>query len=156
MDLYPRRKVKLSGFTLIEVIFAIVILSGSLIVLLGLQSSAIDKALRDRNQLDAMLLARNILAALEIQEDIIDNSVQGSALQLIKDFNAVPAEDYEELERFSDFQADLQIEDWQTPAELAEQISDAGPLMKKLYLKIFWSDLPDDQIEIVYFVPAKK
>lgn len=158
MDLYSRQKINKSGFTLVEVIFAIVILTSSLVVLLGLQSSAIDKALRDRNQLDAMLLARSLLSALELEfkeKPPESSSVDSSVIQLLQDHNAVPPEDIAELEGFADFKAELRIEDWQTPPQLAEQIQTDKALMKKLYLRVYWSDLPDDQVDVVYFFPAK-
>ena len=54
------------GFTLVEVIFALIVLGGSLVVLLGLQSSLISRTLRDETQEHAILLTRQLLAPLEV------------------------------------------------------------------------------------------
>ncbi|HMO02766.1 MAG TPA: hypothetical protein PKD37_06845 [Oligoflexia bacterium] len=68
------------GFTLIEIVFAVLILSISVVTLLGLQSSATARALRDREGKIAMLAARTLLSAIEkkTNPEALSRSRQGS------------------------------------------------------------------------------
>lgn len=146
-------KGKNEGFTLIEVIFAIIILASSLTVLLGLQSAAVSKGLRDRNQLQAMLLAKNILAAIEIKPEVDETNTTETVARLLEDFNAVPSLDDTEKESYNGMYAKLVIEEWQNPDILTDKVNEN--VLKRVYLKIFWGDFPEDQMEIVYFIPNK-
>ena len=58
-----------SGFTLIEVVFAVLILAGSLVVLLGLQTSSLQLTGRGKMTQQAMLYARRILAPIETSKE---------------------------------------------------------------------------------------
>lgn len=138
------------GFTLAEVIIAILILAGSLAVLLTLQSASVKKALRDRNQMHAMLLARSIFSSLEIQENLYDLDREDSVRNILEDYNAVPdVEDLKDLDRLS---AHLKVEEWENPEMLAD-LNLGANLLRRVYLKIFWGETPDDQLEVVYFIP---
>ena len=143
------------GFTLVEVIFAIIILSSSLVVLLGLMSSSVSKSLRDRNQLYAMLIARNILSALEMEETINDQNTTDTAYQLLKSLNGFAREEPDERELYNGMDAELIVEDWETPAELMDQLQSTNTILKKIYLRVFWGVTQDDELEVVYFVPNK-
>lgn len=142
---------KNKAFTLIEVIFAIVILSSSLVVLLGLQSSVISKSLRDRNQTYAMLIGRNILAALEMEKEIEEQDTTETAYQLLKDLDGIDKDDPEEQELYNGMYVNLKVEEWENPPEVTEKIDLLKPLLKRIYMRVFWGETPEDQMEIVYF-----
>jgi len=57
-----------AGFTLIEITFAIVVLAGSLMVLLGLQSAATRATFYAGKKQEAMLAARALMSAIELGE----------------------------------------------------------------------------------------
>ncbi len=142
-----------SGFTLIEVIMAVVILSGSLVVLLGLQSAAVSKALRDRNQLKAMMAARQILAAIEIQSETEPRSETETVYRLMENLNALPTADEELQELYNNMNAELEIAEWPNPEALSALTDGESNFLNRVRLRIFWGEFPDDQLEIVYFVP---
>ncbi len=141
------------AFTLIEVIMAIVILSGSLVVLLGLQSAAVSKALRDRNQLQAMMAARHILAAIEIQADTEPRNETETVYRLLENLNALPNPDEELQELYNNMNAELEIAEWPNPEQLSALTEGQDNLLNRVRLRVFWGEFPDDQLEIVYFVP---
>ena len=142
-----------TGFTLIEVIVSIIILSGSLIVLLGLQSAAVSKALRDRTQLQAMMAARHILAAIETQGESEPRTQTETVYRMLEDLNALPYADEELQELYNNMNVDLEIAEWPNPPELAAFSELNQNLMSRVLLRVFWGEFPDDQLEIVYFIP---
>ena len=141
------------GFTLVEVVIAILVLAGSLVVLLGLQSASVTKALRDRNQLQAMLAARHVFAAVEVFQEFNDRDDTLPVYQLLQDLGALPdiGDSAEEEELYSGMEANIQISEWENPEALAPLGADIN-LLKRIYLKILWGESPDDQLEIVYFI----
>ena len=114
-----------SGFTLVEVVIAILVLAGSLVVLLGLQSSAVTKALRDRNQLQAMLAARHIFAAVEVFQQFDDRDDTLPVYQLLRDLEALPdfGDSAEEEQLYAGMEARIQISEWENPEALAPLLS---------------------------------
>lgn len=134
-----------SGFSLIEVTFAVLILAGGLVTLLGLQSSSLQLASRDRFTQRAMLLARQILAPIETSKEPIDiQDVEGTAAELLDRFQ--PGAPISEEMLKIPFQARLKVEFWGIPNVNEEA-------MKRLTLTLAWSESPLDRFEIVYFMP---
>ena len=73
------RQSRTAGFTLIEVCLALLVLGGSMIVLLGLQSSIIGRTIRDSKKQRAMLLSRQILSAIETSNTpLVEQSTDGT------------------------------------------------------------------------------
>ena len=128
-----------AGFTLVEVVIAILVLAGSLVVLLGLQSAAVTKALRDRNQLQAMLAARHIFAAVEVFQEFNDRDDTLPVYQLLKDLDALPdiGDSAEEEQLYAGMEAKIQISEWENPEALAPLGADIN-LLKRIYLQILW------------------
>ena len=134
-----------AAFTLIEVTIAILILASSLTVLLGLQSSSVQRTIRDQHRQQAMLMARQILAAIESAEDppqVGRNS--GTAREMLdlmlNDHNIQgqrngPADD---------FMCEVAVDNWQVPGL-------EGNVMRRLTVTISWSDSPNDSLNIYYF-----
>lgn len=141
------------GFTLIEITFAIVILAGSLVVLLGLQSASTQTAIRDARRQEAMLAARTLMSAIENAEmDIEVQERTAPVLDLLREF--VPGEglsfDPPEGQRRAPFESltgTLVVEFWQLPGLDPE-------VVKRIRLQVGWSDSPVDSVQIVYFLPS--
>ncbi len=138
---------KSSGFTLIEVAIAVLILASALGVLLGMQSSVLSQTINDRKEQQAMLLARRILAALEVSEEILKVGVESSsAKDMLESFN-IEVTDPDELKNLADLQATLQVSYSGMPGIDPEQA------MKQIILRVYWGPAAADSFEVVYFVP---
>jgi type II secretory pathway pseudopilin PulG len=140
-----------AGFSLIEVTFAILILAGSLIVLLGLQSSTMERAVRDGDRQQAMLMARQILTAVEVAKDPIqEEEKQGSVDQIFQEVASQGlSKGGERLDSSGRFQAQLTVRNWPLPLpDLADQ-----KLVKKIELIISWGSSSIDSFTVTYFVP---
>ncbi|MBX7145181.1 MAG: hypothetical protein K1X79_12070 [Oligoflexia bacterium] len=136
------------GLTLIELTFAVLILAGSVVVLLGLQTSALKLAAHDHNSQRAMLAARRLLAPMETTRKQLENrSYEGTFPEVLKevapyDTDLIDPRD----ERLS---VSLQIGDWGIP--------DVNPqAMKQVTLDIRWGEAVDDQLGLFYFIPAEE
>jgi len=138
------------GFTLIEVIMAIIILSGALVVLLGLQSSVVNQTIRDRTEEKAMLLARRILASLESSNvPIAIGTNLEDGYQVLEDLEVVGGRNdmtKDEMESLKSFQVERTVSYWGIP-----NIDEHA--MRQIVLRIRWSDAPEDLFEAVYYVP---
>ena len=146
------------GFTLLEITFALLILASSLIVLIGLQSSVTGRAVRDSNRLQAMMLSRMILAAIESSDTGIPvQDYEGTVAEVLDTNLALDPMDKENLDELEAFRARLLVEEWEPTADLVQQFglqfASTGPVMKRVTLQVSWSDLPEDVFEVIYFVP---
>lgn len=146
-----KRSAKAAGFALVEILIAILILGTSLVTLLSLQSSAVQRALRDRNQKNAMLVARSVMSAIEIDPDQVeyqDTTMPAGEMiaQLIR--SQSDRQDEQILEFLNTFEANLRVEEVLVPLPGQEPI-----LMKKVLLILYWGDGPTEQMQTVYFVP---
>lgn len=142
-----RRHAHSRAFTLIEITFAILILAGSLVVLLGLQSSSLDRAVRDRENQSAMLLARKILTMVEVfHEDITIDKTSGEVDKVLEDLFGRGVEYSEPLDPDKLYKAEVRI----VPLQIPPLDKD---VMKRLELVIYWSDDPLDQVILYYYFP---
>lgn len=145
-----RRRTTDEGFTLMEIMIAIVILAFGLTTLLGLQSASVERTLRDRNKQQAMLMARSILALVETTTEPLDvmkeNGTVREVLAKLQESSGVGFEtDDEALDRF---QAELEVDFWSIP-----NLDDDA--LKRVLVRVFWSDDPRDELEVIYFVPGE-
>ncbi|MCB0334497.1 MAG: prepilin-type N-terminal cleavage/methylation domain-containing protein [Bdellovibrionales bacterium] len=138
-----------SGFTLIEVTLAIVILAGSLTILLGLQSAIIDRTVRDNNQKQAVMIARLILAAIESEE------ASGNPLPLQQ--TTAPIDDVLQSILSTPFELPqtLKLE----PFEATLLVAYAGipgvaeEALKRIDLTISWGESNQERLDVVLFIP---
>lgn len=148
MDLRKKEK-SIAGFTLIEVMLAVLILAGSLVVLLGLQSSIINRNIQDRNRQYAMLAARRILSAVETAEEPPQaQTIEGSPDEIVAEILGV-SEDRELSPYEEGLQAEMVIEDW--PISMIEE----SPIAR-LRLLVYWGPSKADSLEVVYFFPVNE
>lgn len=138
------------GFTLAEVTIAILVLSSAVIVMISLQSASVDSAFRDERRQKALLAARAIFAALEIQEDPPDDvDIQAPLVDLLRQREPLDGlTDWNERAELKPFQAHLEIKNW--PLPLKDIRNDA---VKRVRLRVYWSNSPADAIELTYFIP---
>lgn len=137
------------GFTLIEIAFAVLMLAGSLTVLLGLQSSSIQRAVHDRNMQQAMLVARQILTAVELRTDALDPGEEtGPPARIIKKIIPSYVDDERKIDPTGQFTATLAIRNWKLPNFDVE-------VAKRITLTVSWSSSPLDVLTVEYFVPIE-
>lgn len=135
------------GFTLIEVTFAVLILASSLVTLLGLQSSVLQQAVRDKNKERALLIGRRILSVFESSSDMIEpREVQGDISKIVNDFALPDGDEVTKLQQLN-YTGKLSISEWGIP--------NLDPrAMKRIALTISWGASSLDSLELVYFVPV--
>lgn len=137
------------GFTLAEIVIAVLVLSTAMIVFISLQSAAVDRTLRDNQRQRAMLAARSILAALETRnDDVPEESMDDTLPNVLKQIK--PLSDLQDWNNpeFERFRAQLVIQNWEIPIPGVE--ADA---VKRVSLRIYWSDSPLDSFPVTYFIP---
>jgi len=137
---------KQAGFTITEIMIAILILSSTLVVILSLQTSIISRNHKDTQQFQAMLLARSILADLETKKELDDMNERYSALDAIKEFELYDDQDIEEKD-FDGLDVELEIGDIEIPL-----FGEFEPIeMKKVNVKVLWGPGDGNNIEIFYY-----
>jgi len=140
------------GLTLIELSFAILILSGSFMVLISLHSSSVEQAIRAQNSQHAMLVARRIMAAIESSEDSIDiQSREASALDIL--YSLMPqSPESNRLDREDRFLANLNarldVQYWDIPGLESDAV-------KRVFLEIYWGESSFDSFSLLYFIPGE-
>ena len=143
---------KIAGFTLLEVALAILILASALVILIGMQSSAIDQAFRDKYSQQSMLLARELLSVIESTEDVInvgekeavaDKILQEEPFSILGDKRERDA-DYDSA--LKNLMVRLSVSYWGVPG-----LDDHA--MKKITLGIWPIEMPDEVFQVVYFIP---
>ena len=134
-----------NGFTLIEVTLALMVLGGSLVVLLGLQSSIIERTLRDSKKQQAMLLARQLLSEIEMMESPLPaQKTDGPFRDVLNSLTLRnPAAGQPEPGE-ADFVVHLEVENVGIP----DVAQDA---MRKITLTLSWGPNSVDQLSAVYF-----
>lgn len=136
------------GLTLIEVIFAIILFAGAMITLLGLQSSNLARTREDRNKVRAMLAAREILSAIEIQEEPLETGTKdGTVDEVFEGLLAKPPLADGQKDPHEGLTAQLEIENIALP-EIGETA------LQKITVTIFWGNGPFDLFKTSYFTPG--
>jgi prepilin-type N-terminal cleavage/methylation domain-containing protein len=139
------------GFTLIEVILAVVLLGMSLTVILGLQGAAVQQTVRDRERELALLHGRTILAYIESHESRIEPLREELPLvELLSKYggNADSMQlSPDERTRLEGVTAKLEV----TLINLPEP---QNAVLKKVILDISWGASPLDSVSLTYFLPS--
>ena len=142
-----RPQVNESGFTLIEVTLAILLLSGAMVILLGLQSAVMHRTFVDTQNQRAMMAARQVLAAVEASDLPVDvQETSGTLEEVLSALLEINAEDQKTLKDVADLRVHLSVSFWGIPT-----VNDQA--MKRVELTVSWSDNPRDALRITYFIP---
>ncbi|NMC61975.1 MAG: type II secretion system protein [SAR324 cluster bacterium] len=145
---FLRQAARENGFTLLEIIIAVAILSTSLVTLLGLQSSIMQQAIKDRDRQNALLVGRRVLAALETSENPIAVGVKsGRIREILAGFAASEDDRSTGNDPALDLQSELQVDYLKLPGVESEQA------IKKVVLRIFWGSSVEDSLEVLYLSP---
>lgn len=142
---------KQSGFTLIEIMVALLILASASGILIGMQSSAIARTIRDKNAQQGMLLARRIMSSIEVAgpTGVLENFDGEPAINALQRWGIPEPTDQAEKQTLSPFSVSLAVEEFQLPLPNISQ----DP-MKKLTLRITWGSEVDESFIVSYLMAA--
>lgn len=135
-----------AGFTLIEIIIAVLILASSLTILLGLQSATVRRAIQDRETQQAMLVAREIMSTVEtVKDPVLIQNASGSAEEVMKSVSGGAPLPEGDIDPSGQFTVDLVVEKVPLPI-LGED------RMKRLTLTLLWEGGPPRGLVLDYFI----
>lgn len=141
------RRKNSAGFSLIEVVFAVLILASALVTLLGLQSSSLQLSAHSKFTQRAMLIARDILAPIETSKEPIDiQDLEGTPREVLEKVLPARINDNNKDTQDAMFRVRLKVEYWGIPKVNEEA-------MRRITLTVRWSTAALDSFEIVYFMP---
>lgn len=145
-------KLEKRGFTLLEIAFALMLISGALVVVVGLQTSSISRAVSDRNIQKASLIARSILSAIELNSiDVPEQDRTESADKVLSTLIRTRNINKEEREEQRQFMVQLRVE----PIELVLP-PDVILALKRFDVTVFPEDAPEDSFNVVYIARSQK
>jgi prepilin-type N-terminal cleavage/methylation domain-containing protein len=154
------------AFTLIEVLIAIVILAGSMVVLISMVSASVARSVNDKQHFYATLAARSIMSAIELKQDIDNQETIKPVLDLLEEYNAFNELDDESRLVYQEMEAALVVQDLEIPGLLGAGASAAAtggesqtdqPLkLQKLALGIRWGEGEEQHLDIYYALPRKE
>ena len=142
------------GFTLIELLIALSIMAAASVVLIGMQSAAISRTVRDRNAQQGMILARRIMASIETLSDNptdLPSFENESGIGALQKFGIPDPTEEADKKALAPFQVTLVGEDLQLPLPNVDQ----DPL-KKLSLRVSWGPAIDETFTITYLMAIPK
>lgn len=140
------------GFTLVEVLVSILIFAFCATSTLGLQSALIERAIRNREERQAMLIARSILAIVEVlPENIPTDTTHGTAFDLLAKLNGIDGVDEDDADTLKSYNAELFIEDQDIPIIGRDLALADTAILKKMRLIISWGNNDNEQFETVYY-----
>lgn len=127
---------------------ALVLLASASAILVGMQSAAVHRTIRDASAQKSMMVARRIMAMIEtIPDNEFNLSSQGeqSAIALMEQLQ-IPSEDVSTDDALvTKLSANLQIDDWLLPVPGAEDMP-----MKKIVLSLSWGSSEQDRVSIEF------
>lgn len=138
-----------AGFTFIEVMVALIILASASGILVGMQSSAIARTIRDKNAQQGMLLGRRIMASVEAlgPQGLIGNFDGEPALSALQKWSIPDPTDDLGKRALAPFFISFSSEDLVLPLPNTGQ----DP-MKKMLLRISWGKEVDESFNIIYLM----
>lgn len=139
----------MAGFTFIEVMVALIILASASGILVGMQSSAIARTIRDQDAQQGMLLARRIMASVETlgPTGLVGNFEGEPALTALQKWAIPEPTDDAEKKALAPFSVSMLSEDVVLPLPNTTQ----DP-MKKVVLRISWGTGVDESFVIMYLM----
>lgn len=148
-----RRTNRSRGFTLAEVTIAVLVLSSAMIVMISLQSASLESSFRDERRQKALLAARSVFSAIEIDENPIEDiDVEAPLVELLAKRSPLDGlSDWNQFRNLQPFRARLQIANWPIPVPNIDP--DA---VKRVTLRVAWSDTAADAVELYYYIPKKR
>lgn len=139
-----------SGFSFIELVIALALFAVATSVIVGLESSSIDRTLRDRNAQQAMLVTRRIMASIEAAGSKLELADQQDqpVLEILRALGVPDADDRSENPAVANFRVSLTLVDWELPFENVQ-----NPAMRKASLIVAWGPGRGERFEVDYLFP---
>jgi len=137
------------GFTFIELLFAVLILAAAILPIYGLQTTALDRIARNENELQATLIARQLLSFVEGSEGNLRSTnrelrADDALRQIAKGTKGL---DYQpaNLDVLAQYSVTFVVEPW--TIQLTEQL----PIpLQRLRLEVSWSPSPRGRVKFMY------
>ena len=143
------------GFTFIEVTVALALLAVAASILIGMQGAAVRRTLRDTNAQTAMLVARRIMASIEILNDAefsFPSQSNAPVIDLMQQLNITGLGAKAESPALNNMTANISVEDIEIPIPTNESIEQ----MRRVILKLTWGPGYDESIQLVYQRPRQQ
>jgi prepilin-type N-terminal cleavage/methylation domain-containing protein len=140
---------KQGGFTFIEVTIALALLAMASGVLIGMQSAAVRRTLRDTNAQAAMLAARRIMASIEVSKDsefAVGTQNTSSVGDLLQQLNISGIGDKVDSSTLNGMTAAVSVDE----LELQMPFEETQEIMKKITLRVSWGPGVDESLALVY------
>ncbi len=137
-----------SGFTLIEISIAILMLATSLVVLIGLEQSSMQRAINDKDRRVALSVARRIMSDIEIKKITIDidQKKEDKLLNFLKQNDFELEDDDIEKKNLEKFSIVLQASS--PPLAGIEQDN----LIKLIELTISWGETNREKLYLIRYI----
>jgi len=149
-QLKPRRSIRQSGFTFIEITVALALLAVAASMLIGMQGAAVRRTLRDIRAQEAMLVGRRIMASIETLKDgdlLLALRENGSVRDLLQQLDIVGVGDKSESSAISQMTATVTNDELQL--ELPKPSPQQVP-MRRITLRLTWGPGADESVVMVY------
>jgi prepilin-type N-terminal cleavage/methylation domain-containing protein len=143
------------GFTFIEVTVALALLAVAASILIGMQGAAVRRTLRDTNAQTAMLVARRIMASIEILSDAeFSLATQSNApvKDLMQQLNITGLGERTESPALDAMTASVSVDDIEIPIPMNESVEQ----MRRIVLRLSWGTGSDESIQLVYQRPRQQ
>lgn len=144
----PSRRRGEAAFTLIEILIALALLAAGVTTLYGLQAANTRTTLQMANENQAVLLARQFFATMEVQPEgappISEQIVEGSFEELYRAIKMKPPLLSEDAR--VRFRVMMVVDKW--------ALGDLLPKpMRRMQLRVFWGPTSRDTLTLTYFLP---
>ncbi len=138
-----------AAFTFIEVMVALIILASASGILVGMQSSAIARTIRDKTAQQGMLLGRRIMATVEVlgPKGLVGDFDGEPALSALQKWAIPEPTDDSEKKALTPFYVSFTTEELVLPLPNTSE----DP-MKKMLLRITWGKEVDESFNVVYIM----
>jgi len=137
------------GFTFIELLFAVLILAAAILPIYGLQTTALDRVARNENELQATLIARQLLSFVEGSEGNLRSTnrelpADDALRQIARGTKGI---DYEpaNADVLAHYSVTFVVEPW--TIQLTQQIPIA---LERLRLEVSWGPSKRDKVQFMY------
>jgi len=143
-----------SGFTFIEVTVALALLAVAASILIGMQGAAVKRTLRDISAQEAMLVARRIMASIELLKDSdasLPSQSSGSVRDLLQQLNITGIGEKPGSSAIDRMTASISVDELQIQMPYEEKLEQ----MKLVTLKLSWGPGSDEWIQLVYQRPPQ-
>jgi prepilin-type N-terminal cleavage/methylation domain-containing protein len=137
------------GFTFIELLFAVLILAAAILPIYGLQTTALDRVARNENELQATLIARQLLSFVEGSEGNLRSTntelrADDALRQIAKGTKGL---DYQpaNVDVLRQYSVIFAVEPWTI------QVTEQLPIpLQRLRLEVSWGPTSRDRVKFMY------